>query len=497
MKQDKTFIWPEIETLRYLDLDQAEYKRQIQDRIQTIDPEIGAFLQVADLSKTSTKDYDSAEKLDHTQKLNNVPVAIKDNIAVSGMPMTCASKILQRFIPTYNATVVKKLQQAGAMIAGKTNMDEFAMGSSTENSAYKSCRNPWDKQCVAGGSSGGSAAAVAAGLVPVALGSDTGGSVRQPAAFCGIIGFKPSYGMISRFGLVAYASSLDQIGILANRIDDVKQIFDVIRGIDDRDETVTDFEELSIDPKDLPKVRVGLVKEYTNHPAITLEIRDTLDKVVHILKKMSVEVVEINLPMLDETVIPAYYLTACAEASSNLARYDGVRYGKRFKEFSEDIDDLVCGTRTLFGPEVRLRVLLGTFILRAGHYEQFYGRAQAARLNIARGLQGAFREVDFLLTPTAPTLAFKIGEYEEDPLAMKLADLFTVTANLAGLPAISIPVDLVDNLPSAVQLMGARFDDFALLNFSKKLASQISFDLAQLPYASKQPVISFLNKDTL
>lgn len=495
MNKDTIFIWPEIEKLCQLDLDPAEYTKQIQDRIGMIDPEIGAFLQIADLNESINKDIDEKEKLGSTQILENVPVAVKDNIAVAGIPLTCASKILQGFIPTYDATVVHRLRQAGALIAGKTNMDEFAMGSSTENSAYKICRNPWDRQCVAGGSSGGSAAAVAAGLVPVALGSDTGGSVRQPAAFCGIIGFKPSYGTISRFGLVAYGSSLDQIGILGNRMEDVKQIFNVVRGTDDRDETVTDLQDLSISPKDLPKVRVGLVKEYINHSAITLEIRHTLEKVVKILKENLVEVVEIDLPMLDETVIPAYYLTACAEASSNLARYDGVRYGKRFKEFPDDIDDLVSGSRTLFGPEVRLRILLGTFILRAGHYEQFYGRAQAARTQIARGLHRAFQEVDFLLTPTAPTLAFKFGEFEEDPLAMKLADLFTVTANLAGLPAISIPVDLLDGLPSAVQLMGARFNDLALLNFTEKLVSEISFDLSQMPYVNKEPIISFSNKD--
>jgi aspartyl-tRNA(Asn)/glutamyl-tRNA(Gln) amidotransferase subunit A len=283
---------------------------------------------------------------------------------------------------------------------------------------------------------------------------------------------------------------------LGNRIEDVKRIFDVIRGSDDRDETVIDLPDGTIYPKNRQKIRVGLVKEYMNHPAISPEIRETLEKVIQMLKKISVEVVEMDLPMLDETVIPAYYLTACAEASSNLARYDGVRYGKRYKEFSEDIDDLVCGSRTLFGPEVRLRVLLGTFILRAGHYEQFYGRAQTARMQIAQGLHKAFKEVDFLLTPTAPTLPFKIGEFEEDPLAMKLADLFTVTANLAGLPAISIPVDLVDGLPSAVQLMAARLEDFALLNFSEKLASKISFDLSRLPYADKEPKISFFNKDT-
>jgi aspartyl-tRNA(Asn)/glutamyl-tRNA(Gln) amidotransferase subunit A len=319
--------------------------------------------------------------------------------------------------------------------------------------------------------------------------------VRQPAAFCGIIGFKPSYGAISRFGLVAYGSSLDQIGILGNRVTDVEQVFDVIHGADGRDETVS-FQKESKSLRDKREmVRIGLVREYINHPAVTPDVRDTLETVVNKLKKMGVAVVEIDLPMLDETVIPAYYLTACAEASSNLARYDGVRYGKRIKEYPEDIDELVCGSRTLFGPEVKLRVLLGTFILRVGHYEQFYGRAQAARMNIARGLQSAFEEVDFLLTPTAPTRAFKIGEFEQDPLAMKLADLFTVTANLAGLPAISMPVSLSDGLPTAVQLMGARFDDYSLLNFAQKLESEISFDLSLLPYSNNEPIVSFDLKD--
>jgi aspartyl-tRNA(Asn)/glutamyl-tRNA(Gln) amidotransferase subunit A len=494
MKNDNTFIWPEISKLRQFDLDPVKYLKQVQNRINIINEEIGAFLQVVDYGNISVL-VQKDEKQDRRQVLKNVPIAVKDNIAVAGMPLTCASKILEGFVPTYDASVIQKLRRAGAFIMGKTNMDEFAMGSSTEHSAYKVCKNPWDKQRVAGGSSGGSAIAVAAGLVPVALGSDTGGSVRQPAAFCGIIGFKPSYGAISRFGLVAYGSSLDQIGILGNRVTDVEQVFDVIHGADGRDETVS-FQKESKSLRDKREmVRIGLVREYINHPAVKPDVRDTLETVVNKLKKMGVAVVEIDLPMLDETVIPAYYLTACAEASSNLARYDGVRYGKRIKEYPEDIDELVCGSRTLFGPEVKLRVLLGTFILRAGHYEQFYGRAQAARMNIARGLQSAFEEVDFLLTPTAPTRAFKIGEFEQDPLAMKLADLFTVTANLAGLPAISMPVSLSDGLPTAVQLMGARFDDYSLLNFAQKLESEISFDLSLLPYSNNEPIVSFDLKD--
>jgi len=414
-----------------------------------------------------------------------VPVLVKDNIAVAGLPLTCGSKILEAYVAPYDATVVERLRAAGYAVVGKSNMDEFAMGSSTEMSAYRPCRNPWDTTRVPGGSSGGSAAAVAAGLVPVALGSDTGGSGRQPAAFCGVIGFKPSYGRVSRYGLVAYGSSLDQIGVLATRVADAREVIGVIAGPDGRDETLVSGEEGS----GKRPTRVGVVVEYGDHPAVEPAIRSAVARAVEACRAKGFEVVEVSLPCLDETVIPAYYLTATAEAGSNLARYDGVRYGSRGAAEAETQDELVRGTRALFGAEVKLRILLGTFVLRAGHYDQYYGRAQAARRRIAAGLAGAFEGVDVLLTPTAPTRAFGVGELVDDPVAMKLADLFTVTANLAGLPALSLPVGVDGGLPTAVQVMGPRFGDEAVLEVAEALESELAFPYEQCPAMGRGPAV--------
>ncbi|MDD2717968.1 MAG: Asp-tRNA(Asn)/Glu-tRNA(Gln) amidotransferase subunit GatA [Candidatus Wallbacteria bacterium] len=443
--------------------------------IGSLDEKLGAFLHL-DKSPSCSDG-----------KISGLPVAVKDNIAVLGMPLTCASRVLEGHYPAVEATAVKRIRAEGALIAGKTNMDEFAMGSSTENSAFKLSRNPWDLERVPGGSSGGSAAAVASGMVPVALGSDTGGSVRQPAAFCGIAGFKPSYGAVSRYGLVAYGSSLDQIGIMAAAVSDIKRIFDMIRGPDGFDETVAEKSFFSEDRPDR-KVRIGIVEEYLHHPSLEPEILRAMEAAREKAVALGADVLPVKLPMLDETVIPAYYLTACAEASSNLGRYDGIRYGARSVKFPADLDELVFSTRNLFGPEVKLRIMLGTFVLRAGHYDQYYGRAQAARRKISCGLAESFTKVDFLLTPVFPTRAFKIGEFTSDPIKMKLADEFTVTANLAGIPAISLPVGVDGGLPTSVQLMGPRFSDLRLLEFAAELESMLKFDASLCPHRVPEAV---------
>lgn len=427
--------------------------------------------------------------------LSGVPLAVKDNIAVEGLPLTCGSRILEGYVPPFTATVVERLQAAGAVVVGKTNMDEFAMGSSSETSAYGQCRNPWMKDRVPGGSSGGSAAAVAAGLVPAALGSDTGGSVRQPAAFCGTVGFKPSYGALSRFGLVAYGSSLDQIGMLTGRVADAEHLFRLMLGHDRRDGTVVAVDELDRSDPVSGQPTVGFFPDHRDHPALDEATRVALEQVLDIYRSQGHDVRELSLPHADEIVVPAYYLTACAEASSNLARFDGVRYGPRADREPDRVEDLIRSTRALFGREVQLRILLGTYVLRAGHYDQYYGRAQQARSEIAMSYRSLFDEVDILVTPSAPTQAFRIGELIDDPVTMKLADQFTVTANLAGLPAISLPVGVSGGLPTAVQLMGKRSSDLLLLNEALRLENWLEFDPAKCPFLRGLPSLKFPGGD--
>ena len=462
--------WLPLSSIVLYSKDDPEYAlKNSRERIEMHNDDLGAFLFInSNIQNTRNKNFKKSKL-----SLRGVPIAVKDNICVKNMPTTCGSKVLEGYIPPYNATVIARIENAGGSIIGKTNMDEFAMGSSTENSAYGLCKNPWDKERVPGGSSGGSAAAVAAGLVPVALGSDTGGSVRQPAAFCGIVGFKPSYGVVSRYGLVSYGSSLDQIGILSTRVLDTMHLFNVIKGRDTSDMTQCAF---NINSKtSIKKPIVGLVKEYAEHPLIEDAVKEALSIVASAVIEIGGEVKEISLPMLDDTVIPAYYLTACAEASSNLSKYDGIRFGNRGDENTNDILSLVKGSRNLFGPEVKRRILLGTYILRAGYYEHYYGKAQQARHQIAKGLLNAFKNIDLLLMPTVPTRAFKIGEHVEDALQMKIADTFTVTANLAGLPAISLPVHTVNGLPTAIQFMAPRYYDNYLLEMSALIEKEIGF----------------------
>ena len=416
------------------------------------------------------KALEEAKELDgKTQDapLFGVPVAIKDNIVIKGERTTCASRILENFVSPYDATVIERLREAGALFLGKTNMDEFAMGSSTEHSAFFPTRNPWDLERVPGGSSGGSAATVAVGSAPASLGSDTGGSIRQPASFCGVIGIKPTYGRVSRYGLVAFASSLDQIGVFARRTEDVALLLEVISGYDERDSTSSKapvpryLEEMRKDPKGL---KVGLPREFFEFD-LQKEVKEIFEKFVKELENMGCEIREVSLPHV-KYAIPAYYIIAPSEASSNLARYDGVRYGYRTREY-QDLLEMYSRTRDEgFGPEVKRRIMLGTFALSAGYYDAYYLKAQKVRRLIYEDFMKAFGEIDLIAGPTTPTLPFRLGERLENPIEMYLSDVLTVPVNLAGLPGISIPIGWAGNLPVGGQLIGKPWDEATLLRVS-------------------------------
>jgi aspartyl-tRNA(Asn)/glutamyl-tRNA(Gln) amidotransferase subunit A len=398
--------------------------------------------------------------------LAGVPVAIKDNLCTEGVRTTCGSQILSNYVPQYTATVVKKLEAAGAIIVGKTNLDEFAMGGSTENSAYGPVRNPHNLKYVPGGSSGGSAATVAAGHVPVSLGSDTGGSIRQPASFCGVVGLKPTYGRVSRFGLVAFASSLDQIGPFATNVRDAARMLQVIAGHDRHDSTSANVEVpdyLSALTGDIKGLRVGVPPECFGE-GLDVEVREKVEAAIRKLEDRGAKIVEVHLPHT-KYVVAVYYLIATAEASSNLARFDGVRYGFRAEE-ARTLSELYRRTRDLgFGAEVKRRIMLGTFALSSGYYDAYYEKAQRVRTMLAGDFAEAFKKCDVIATPTAPTPPFKIGDKSDDPLAMYMGDIYTVTINLAGVPAISVPGGTSSNgLPIGVQLIGNHFDEARLLN---------------------------------
>jgi aspartyl-tRNA(Asn)/glutamyl-tRNA(Gln) amidotransferase subunit A len=396
--------------------------------------------------------------------LTGVPIAIKDNICVRGLQASCGSHILGDYHPPYNATVIERLLSAGAVIIGKTNCDEFAMGSSNENSAFGPVKNPWDTSRVPGGSSGGSAAAVAAGIVPVALGSDTGGSVRQPASLCGVVGLKPTYGRNSRYGLVAFASSLDQVGVFAKNVRDVATVLGVIAGRDEHDATTADVTvpdyvaELTPDVKG---ARIGLPRALFGE-GLDAEVRKSVQDAVETYRELGAEIVDVELPHASYA-IAVYYIIATAEASSNLARYDGVRYGFRAEE-AHELRAMYKRTRDEgFGPEVKRRIMLGTYVLSAGYYEAYYHKAQQVRARIREDFSRAFASCDAIITPTAPTPAFLIGEKVDDPLAMYLNDIYTVTANLAGVPGMSVPCGLSSaGLPIGFQLLGPYWSEPAL-----------------------------------
>jgi aspartyl-tRNA(Asn)/glutamyl-tRNA(Gln) amidotransferase subunit A len=401
-----------------------------------------------------------------TMPLMGMPVAVKDNICTQGVLTTCASRMLGNFVPPYDASVIARLRGQSYLLLGKTNLDEFAMGSSTENSAFGPSRNPWNLSRVPGGSSGGSAAAVAADLCAAALGSDTGGSIRQPAACCGVVGLKPTYGRVSRFGLVAFASSLDQIGPITKDVADAAMLLGVIAGHDPLDSTsanlpVPDYAK-ALKKKDFKKLKVGVPREYFAE-GLDPEVEQAVQAAIEEIKQLGAEIKEIALPRTD-AAIATYYLIATAEASSNLARYDGVKFGLRSKETRNLLDMYMKTRQEGFGPEVKRRIMLGTYALSAGYYDAFYGKAQAVRTLIRQDFEEAFREVDLIVTPVTPTPAFKLGEKSEDPLQMYLSDIYTISVNLAGNPAISVPCGFSkEGLPIGLQLIGRPFEEETLL----------------------------------
>ncbi len=448
------------------------------ERIKTIDPKVKSYLKLCEkeaLDKAKIVDKKIANN-EPVGALAGVPIAIKDNICIDGITTTCASKMLEDFVPPYNATVIEKLLKEDAIIVGKTNMDEFAMGSSTENSAFQVTKNPWDLERVPGGSSGGSAACVAAGLAPISLGSDTGGSIRQPAAFCGVVGLKPTYGLVSRFGLIAFGSSLDQIGPFAKSVKDAALTLQVIQGDDKLDSTTNKdnihTEYLPTLADGVKGMKVAVPKEFFKS-ALDDEIKDSLLNTIELLKSLGAEVTETSLPITEEG-LSAYYIISSAEASSNLARFDGIRYGYRPKEFSS-VDELMLKSRTeAFGPEVKRRIMLGTYALSSGYYDAYYNRAQKLKKKIKEEFKKVFEEYDVILSPTSPTLPFKCGEKISDPLQMYLADIYTININLAGIPAISLPVSKSKSgLPIGLQILGPHFGEEKIFKVAYAIEQEV------------------------
>ncbi len=461
-------LWDARAAISRGDLSLGELIDSLWERIGSLEETVHAFLSLADPA-----DLKGAGPILAETPLRGIPIAIKDNISTVDFPTTCASKFLESFWPVFDATAVERLRAAGAQVQGKTNLDEFAMGSSTEHSAFGPTRNPHDPERVPGGSSGGSAAAVAAGEALAALGSDTGGSVRQPAALCGVVGLKPTYGLVSRWGLVAFASSLDQIGPIARSVRDCALILSLIAGHDPRDST-----SLPVEPRDYTQDleggikgwRFGLPKEYRPRE-LGPETLSLIDRWASAIEELGGEVVEISLP-LTEYALPTYYLISSAEASANLSRFDGVRY--TISAPGETAKEMIAASRTLgFGREVKRRIMLGTFALSAGYYDRYYGKAQRVRTLIAREFAEAFETVDIILGPTSPTPAFKLGE-KVDPISMYLSDVFTLPSSLAGVPAISIPGGEIQGLPFGLQLIAPRLEEVKLLRAAYALEQALS-----------------------
>jgi aspartyl-tRNA(Asn)/glutamyl-tRNA(Gln) amidotransferase subunit A len=479
MKLYELTIQEAHELLRKKEISSQNLTRAILDRINTVDEAVGAYITVdGEMAMTQAKIADKEISEGNIRPLTGIPIALKDLICTKGLQTTCGSKILEKFIPPYDATVVKKLRKENAIIVGKLNMDEFAMGSSNEYSGFKLTRNPWDLTRIPGGSSGGAAAAIAADMCIGALGSDTGGSIRQPASHCGVVGLKPTYGRVSRFGLVAFASSLDQIGPITKNVTDSAILMNIISGYDASDSTSV--------PKDVPDYTsflenglkgmvAGIPKEYTETQGLDPDVSTAVENAVEKIRDLGAECVEISLPH-SEYVVAAYYIIAPSEASSNLARYDGVKYGYRDKEKTY-LMDMYKSTRSKgFGPEVQRRILLGTYSLSAGYYDAYYRKASQVRTLIIDDFKKAFTTCDVILSPVAPTPAFKIGEKVDDPLTMYLSDIFTLSANLAGIPGISVPCGFSsEGLPVGFQIMARHFDEGKLLKVAYNFEQATDF----------------------
>ena len=476
--------------LKRREISSKELVKALLERIKTFDDDIGAYLTIDE--KGALKQAEDADKkLEDLTKdaadalpLLGIPIALKDLLCTKGLKTTCASKILENFVPEYDSFAVSKLKKAGAVILGKTNMDEFAMGSSTENSGFQLTRNPWNLDHVPGGSSGGSAASIAACMATASLGSDTGGSIRQPASHCGVVGLKPTYGRVSRFGLVSYASSLDQIGPITKDVEDAALMMNVISGHDEMDSTsadidVPDFTDglAMFEKNGLKGMKAGIPKEFLSVKGLDPDVEKAFINSKKILENLGVEIIEVSLPHTEYT-IAAYYVIAPSEASSNLARFDGVKYGFRDKTCDNLIDMYKKTKSKGFGNEVQRRIIIGTYALSAGYYDAYYGRASKVRSLIMDDFKKAFKQCDIIISPVAPTPAFKIGEHIDDPLTMYLSDIFTLSANMAGIPGISIPCGLSSKgLPIGLQMMADRFDELSLIRAGYGFEQNVSLSV--------------------
>ena len=448
------------------------------NRIDEKEKDVQAF--VTTLTEEAEKKEEVHKKIESGEiegDLAGIPIGIKDNICTKGIKTTCASKMLEDFISPYNATVMEKINDENMILLGKLNMDEFAMGGSTEHSYFKKTRNPWDLNRVPGGSSGGSASAVAAGMVPWALGSDTGGSIRQPASFCGVVGLKPTYGLVSRYGLVAFASSLDQIGPITKDVKDSAILLNIIAGHDKKDTTSVNIEKkdyVKALKNDVKGLKIGVPKEFLAE-GTQPEVKGKIEEAIQIYKELGAVVEEISLDVAKYS-LATYYIIACAEASSNLGRFDGIRYGYRAKDY-KDLNELFVKSRSEgFGDEVKRRIMLGTYVLSSGYYDAYYKKAQKVRSLVMNEFNKAFQKYDVLLTPTSPTVAFKIGEKTSNPLEMYLSDICTVSVNIAGLPGISIPCGVdSNNMPIGMQLIGNKFQEETILNAAYTFEQKLKF----------------------
>lgn len=450
------------------------------DRIKKIDPIIQAYVTVCDeealeQAKIIDEKRKNGEKLG---SLAGIPIGIKDNMCIKGIKTTCSSKMLENFVAPYTATVIEKLENEGAIILGKLNMDEFAMGASTERSAFFPTKNPWNTNKVPGGSSGGSAAAVSADLATATLGSDTGGSIRQPSSFCSTVGLKPTYGLVSRYGLIAFASSLDQIGPITKDVEDCALMMDIIAGHDPKDTTSANIEKIEYTQfleNDVKGLKIGIPKEYVGE-GINEEVKNSIFSAADKFRELGATVEECSIPVT-KYVLPTYYIIACAEASSNLGRFDGIRYGYRAKEYST-LKELYEKSRSEgFGEEVKRRILLGTYVLSSGYYDAYYTKAQKVRTMVIEQFKEAFNKYDVLLTPTSPITAYDIGSKTDDPVAMYLSDICTVSINIAGVPAISIPCGFdTDKMPIGMQLIGKHFDEKTLIKCAYTFEKNTDFN---------------------